>query len=330
MFRVFKSTFFILFLFISFSLSASAEGLPGVTEPVTFQISPQYPRPNSSVTVSARSYNTDLNRADFVWYVNGKVFKKGTGVTEVSIPSGASGSATTVSVDVTTTDIGVVTKEYSFKPAEVSLLWQSDGYVPPFYKGKSLELYGSNFTVTAIPEFFTSSGKRIEPKNIVYSWRKNGVVDGSQSGYGKDSFTGTQSSYVRGGDTVTVEASTVDGTLGATKSITISPKSADIVFYENSPLYGILYEKALSDSFTMPSEELTLHGEPYFISTKQLPGNFSLDWSINNNAITSFKDQNEITLRTTGESGGQSLIRLDIQSANKILQGGAANITIFQ
>ena len=331
MFRVLKSTLFSLFILCSFFTAVSAQGIPGIKEPVTFQVSPQFPKPNTDVSVSAQSYSTDLDRAEFTWYVNGKLFRKGFGIPTITLPSGKSGSETTVSVTVATSDIGNIKNEVVIKPSDVSLVWKSDGYTPPFYKGKPLELYGSSFTVVAIPEFFNTSGKRIDPSTLVYTWEKNGDVDGSQSGYGKSSFTEKQTSYVRGGDDISVTVSTITHDQGAVGSVTISPTASDIVFYENSPLYGIIYEKALMDTFNLENEELAIHAELFNISTKNpLSGTVSYDWLLNDAPITTFKDKNEIVLRKTGIQNGQSNISLNIQHLDRLLQGGGNSITILQ
>ncbi|HVU06500.1 MAG TPA: hypothetical protein VHC46_01220 [Thermodesulfobacteriota bacterium] len=324
-----KSTLLALFLALFSVSTAAAQSIPGIAEPVTFQISPEFPRPNTSVTVSAQSFSTDLDRATFTWYVEGKVFKKGVGITSISVPVAT--AAISVSVNVATIDIGTVSNKATIRPGSVDLLWQSDGYAPPFYKGKALETYGSSFKVTAISNLVGSNGKRADPKTLVYSWKKNGMADGAQSGYGKDSYTGTQSSYVRGGDDISVEVSTVSHDAGATRTITITPAAPEVLFYENSPLYGIVYERALAGSMTLAGEEITLRAEPFNISaSKMLLNDLSIDWTLNDTTVSDFKDRNEITLRTTGAAGGQSNIGILIQHKTKLLQGGQASLVIFQ
>ncbi|HVT75369.1 MAG TPA: hypothetical protein VHD69_03105 [Candidatus Paceibacterota bacterium] len=326
-----KSAIFSLFLAlfaVSSAAPVSAQSVPGVSEPVTFQISPEFPRPNTSVTISAQSYTTDLDRAAFTWYVGNKVFKKGTGITEVTVPVGT--AAVSVSVDVTTTDIGTISKSATIRPGSVDLLWQSDGYTPPFYKGKALESYGAAFKVVAVAELFGPNGKKTDPKTLVYTWKKNGTTDAAQSGYGKDSYTGTQSSYVRGGDDISVEASTVSRDAGATRTITISPTVPEVVFYENSPLYGMVYEKALTGSIALTGEEITLKAVPFNVSALNPLSGLSLDWTLNGDALADFKDEDQITLRTTGTAGGQSNVGVSIQNKTKLLQGGQADISIFQ
>lgn len=334
MFRLSKSIalslFFCFLIFLCAHKDVAAQGLPGITEPVTVQMYPELPKPGQTVNFQVQSYSTDLNRADFTWSIDGKTFKTGPGITQISFTAERNKS-TTVTVVVKTLDIGTLSKSFSFTPADVTLLWQSDGYVPPFYQGKSLELYGSSFKVTAIPEFFTSAGKRIDPKTLIYTWKKNGTVDAAQSGYGKDTFTGSQSSYLRGGDTISVETSTVTRDIGANDTVTISPVIAEALFYENSPLYGIVYEKALGERLNLSSEEITLRAEPFYISTTDPQGSaLTLDWTINNQAIPLFKNKNEITLRKTGTAGGQSNIDLIIQHQTNVLQGAKLDIAISQ
>ncbi|MEK7607710.1 MAG: hypothetical protein AAB484_02175 [Patescibacteria group bacterium] len=320
-----------MFFFFSFSFFslAHAQSIPGISEPVTLGISPRFPKPDTTVTITAQSFSTDLNRAGFSWISGGKVIKQGTGVMSVSVPSGKAGSLTSISVTVTTIDIGTISQELSWRPADVTLVWKSDGYVPPFYKGKALESYGASFRVTAIPEFFTA-GKRLDPKTLVYTWKKNGTIDPNQLGYGKDSFTGSQTSYIRGGDDINVEVSNSDGSIISTKTITISPGIPEIVFYEDSPLYGIQYEKALNGTFNLIAEEVALRAEPFNVSINNSFTGLNLDWSINGDSVPSFKDKNKIILRKTGSVGGQSTVGLSIQHQTKLLQGGTASINIIQ
>ncbi len=330
MFRLIKSSLLLFVFSLSFSSLAYAQSIPGVTDPITLQVSPRFPKPDTTVTITAQSFSTDLNRASLSWVSGGKVIKQGTGVTSATVPSGKAGVLTSVSVTVVTTDIGTISQTASWRPAGVALVWKSDGYTPSFYKGKALESYGASFRVTAIPEFFTGAGKRLDPKTLVYTWKKNGTIDPNQSGYGKDSFSGSQQSYIRGGDDINVEVSNSDGSLVASKTITISPGIPEIIFYEDSPLYGIQYEKALNGTFGLTAEEVTLRAEPFNVSTNDIFTGLSLDWTINGDSVPNFKDKNKITLRKAGAASGQSSIGLSIQHQIKILQGGIASINIIQ
>ncbi|MDE2041384.1 MAG: hypothetical protein KGI59_03335, partial [Patescibacteria group bacterium] len=290
---------------------------------------PMFPAPGDTVTVSAQSYSTDLNRADFIWNVDGKVYKRGTGITSITVQAPKTGSMT-ISVDVATIDIGTISNSTTISPADVTLLWQSNGYVPPFYGGKALETYGSVFRVTAIPEFINASGKRADPKTLIYTWKKNGTVDPGQSGYGHDVYIGTQSSYVRGGDDITVEVTSADGR-AAVSTATISPSVPELILYADSPLYGIEYEKALPSTYSLTDQEVSVKVEPFYMSTKNpMSGALTFDWTMNGAPVTAFHNKDEITLRSTGSVGGQTDVGVTVQNQGKLLQGGQAAITIMQ
>lgn len=335
MYRLIKSSLSLVsvaVLLILFShATASAQTVPGISEPVIFEITPEYPRPNQTVMVKTTSYSTDLDKAVFKWTLNGKAYAQGTGMKEIGVKAGKAGTLTIISVEVSTTNFGVIKNDIAFRPVDVTLLWQSDTYVPPFYKGKALHAYNGSFKVTAIPEFFDATGKRINPKTLVYTWKKNGTVQGSASGFGKDSFVTSQTSYMREGEDISVEVSSPKEALAGANSLTISPVVPEINLYENSPLYGLLYNRALGETMNLRSEEVTLRAEPFFMSMfEPLGGLLSFDWTLNNASLGSFQDKAEITLRKQGTTSGRSDLGLVVQHAKKVLQGASANITIYQ
>lgn len=324
MFRLLQRTFFVLFLSSFVFLTAHAQ-----SNELTLQVSPEFPRPNTDVTVRAASGDTDVDVATFTWYVNGKVFQKGKGVTSITTRMGKAGASTRVSVEVAGSNGKNFSKSITLRTSDVVLLWESDGYTPPFYKGKALSTYGSSFTVTAIPEFYTTAGLRINPKTLVYTWTVNGNIDPDQSGYGKDVYKGRQQSYVRGEDEISVIVSTQTDDINSGRKISIDPIAPEVVLYENSPLYGILYENALTDKFFLKSEELTLHASPFDLSSIT-NNSLTIDWTMNGANVPNFKDKREIVLRTDGSSTGQTTIEFNAQHNKNMMQGGQASITIFQ
>jgi len=169
----------------------------GFSETITILTTPEYPKPLETTLFKVRSFSTDLDVAEFDWIVNGKTHKKGTGLKDVEIVMGKPGTLTVVSVVIKTKNGQTVTETLSFRPADVTLLWEADTYKPPFYKGHSNAAFGSTFRVTAIPEFFDKKGIRMNPKDLIYTWKKNYEVVGSASGYGKDSFITTKTGYLQ-------------------------------------------------------------------------------------------------------------------------------------
>ncbi len=331
MIRALKSTLFSLFILSSFFLYADAQSVPGISDPVTFRMIPQYPNPQERVDFSAQSFSTDLNKAVFKWYVNGKLYTEGVGVKNISVTSGSAGSFTSIRVEISTSDFGVIRNDFAFRPAEVILLWEADTYTPPFYQGKAAHSFGGAFKVTALPEFYSTNGKRINPKDLIYTWKKNGEVQSDASGFAKDSYITSQTSYLRDGEDIGVEVSSPRENYAGSASITIKPSVPEVLFYENSPLYGTVYERSLRGTHTLANEEISLKAEPFGMSTDNpLSGLLSFNWSLNGSAIADFANKNEIILRKTEGVTGQSNLSLTVQNAKKLLQGAQSSITILQ
>lgn len=331
MYNVFKSTLYSLFIFCSLFTYTHAQNVPGISDPISYQTIPEYPQPRENVSIKAQSFSTDLNKAVFRWFVDDKLYAQGVGLREINITTGKPGSFTVINVEIQTSDFGTFKNTFSFRPAEVTLLYEADTYTPPFYLGKALHSFNGAFKVTAIPEFFDIKGKRINPKDLIYTWKKNGDVVGDASGFGKDSLITSQTSYLRDGESINVEVSSPRENLAGTAWITLKPTVPEIVFYENSPLYGLVYEKAFQNSHNLKGEELTLRAEVFNASIgNPLDGSLDISWIMNGLRIPEFANKNDIVLRKVSEDGGQSEISVQIQHREKLLQGGKNSLTIFQ
>ena len=72
------------------------------------------------------------------------------------------------------------------QPTSVDVLWSAYSYTPPFYKGKALAPSRGSVVLVALPQLVTRNGSPIEPKNIIYTWSRRGVILGKSSGLGKN------------------------------------------------------------------------------------------------------------------------------------------------
>jgi len=311
-----------------FSSPVEAQGIPGISDPVSVIVSPETPKPNGSVSIKIQSFSIDLDRALIVWTVNGKEENKGVGLKQFNLIAGPNGSTKRVDVTATVVGMGTFKQTVLIKPADVSLIWESDTYTPPFYKGKALHSFNGAFKVIAIPEFIGSDGKRIDPRDLIYTWKKNGEVQGSDSGYGKSTFITSQTSYLRQGEYISVEVSSPSENAAGSGSITVIPTVPKLVLYEKSPLYGVQYEKSLTGNTKLENEEITVLAEPYFFSVASNRSNaLTYAWTLNGSALSSFANEPEVTLRKVGGQGVASL-SVVTQSLAKLLQGASKNISI--
>lgn len=288
---------------------------------ISTEIKPENPKPNQLVTISVISYGTDLNSANIVWKLNGKVSKSGKGLKTFSFTSGSVGVETSIEVTIETKEGEIITNTYKIKPGIIDLIWQAEGFVSPFYKGKTLFSYQDKIKFIAIPHVSGADGKEISPKNLIYKWTKNDTVMGDFSGYGYDTYT-LISSIIARPVTMRVDVSSSDGVALGYSTVTVVPSDPKIVFYKKDPMYGILFQKAISGSEELgSSKEISVLAQPFFFgTTDKNSSDLSYKWQLNGNTIEEGDDSTIKTFRLTDNSSGNATISLSIENSNKILQ----------
>lgn len=133
---------------------------------VSIEMVPTDPKPGETVTLTAKSYGSDINQSVVSWSYNGKVIASGTGRTSVSVVTPASGAVGTVTVTVNSPGLQQGGATLTLRPGSLDLLWEAvDAYTPPFYKGKALLPVGGAVKLTAIPA-------PSAPRNLSYNWSK--------------------------------------------------------------------------------------------------------------------------------------------------------------
>jgi len=208
-----------------------------------------------------------------------------------------------------------------FATGAVELLFDSDSYTPPFYRGRALPSAGTNLHLQAIPRFGS-------PRTLTYTWKRNSVVLGSISGIGKSSVT-IPAPDLFGTDTISVDVSSQDNTERGGASVTISSKDPVLVLYEDQPLFGIRLHRALAPQDSVRDVETTFAAIPYFART-QSPNDshFSYAWTVNGQVIApNQKTPSEITINAKN-STGRAQISLDLTSSADILMQSHGSWTV--
>ncbi len=286
---------------------------------------PDNPEPYDDITITLKSYATDLNSALIQWQSGSKTLLSGYGKTSYSFKALGPNTTTIFTVSITPAgSIDTVTKQIAISPSEVEILWESiDGYTPPFYKGKSFISAEGTIKAVAIPNTSTiKQGKG----NIVYNWKENDSPEQSASGYNKDSYVFTNSE-LNSKEDVTVTASSIDGQYNATKTIEVPIINPKILFYLKSPTEGTLYNTALSDDTFVSGDEATMVAEPYFLALKGKENIFTYSWKINGDGITTPSNPRELTIRPTSR-GGYATIDIVMENLNTLYQKVAGHLKI--
>ncbi|HUC88867.1 MAG TPA: hypothetical protein VMR49_02445 [Candidatus Paceibacterota bacterium] len=285
---------------------------------INVSTAPENPEPYQDVSITLKSYSTDLDKAMIEWKSGKNVVLSGYGKTSYSFKASGPNTSTAFSVTITTADgSDQITIPVVITPSEIEILWEgSDSYTPPFYRGKAFVSPDGLIKAVAIPD----TGIISDQGNVTYTWQNNGSAVLDASGYNKNSYV-FPNSEINTSENVSVTASSVNGQYNATGSIKIPIISPKIIFYEKSPTEGILYNRALADEASMSANEneMTIIAEPYFAALRGNEDKFTYQWQINGGDIDTPANKTELTIQPTSR-GGYADIGLDMENLNTLFQ----------
>lgn len=284
------------------------------------KVAPEFPKAYEQVVVTLEDFSNDLNTQTVSWSVNGVQKQSGIGLTSYIFTTGALGTVSNITIST-----GGKIHRGSVRPSEVDMIWEAtDSYTPAFYEGKALFPNQGTIVVSAIPHLYSGEGTRLDPKKLVYTWKRAGSALPSQSGYGKDNVRGA--GVLIGRPTVfEVEVSSVDGTYKGKGSVLVEETRPSVMLYENDPLYGVELEKALnSQQVSLSGDELSVIAVPFFFSNAKTAANYS--WSMNGGSILG-NTSNTVVLRNEGVSG-ISNISVNVKHASNFMQGDQATMRV--
>lgn len=293
-------------------------------------MTPAYPKPGEKVRIEARSALLDLQLGEIVWSVNGVERTRGNGLTEIELSAPPLGGETRVRAAFFEEGFERTQAESVVRPVEIDLLWESDSYTPVWYRGRALPSAGTSLRVEAVPRFERPDGTLVPNTDIVFTWKRDGYVIASASGRGKAKAL-LESPPLFGEDTISVEARSADGMFVGEASVEIESRDPVLSLYENHPLFGVLYHRALTADNQLPEEEVTFSAIPYFTDSKTAHGpGLTYEWRVDRNLVQNDPAKpNEITINAEGSSGVATIDLSLSQADNFFLQvANAWNIVL--
>ena len=282
------------------------------------EMSPLHPRPGELVRINAHSTLIDLSLTALEWTENGKKIGGGISIADIEIKAGILGTETTVTVIVLEKGIERARESMRINPTELDLLWESDSYVPPFFRGRAIPSAGTNLYLQAIPRFKRTNGSFIPVSDIAFTWRRNGYILQKVSGRGAAKAALGSPSFL-GADTISVEARSSDNLFEAVESVRIPSVEPRLVLYENHPLFGVMYHDAFLPQNYRGEVEMSLLAVPYFAEAEMDSDNRLIyEWKVNGNAIANNPERpNSITINASGSSG-LALVELALSHATNL------------
>ncbi len=201
----------------------------------------------------------------------------------------------------------------------VDLITEPLTYIPPFYKGKPDFSHQSTVKIVAMPEIYMN-GRKLNKDNLYFKWKKNDVVAESASGFGKNYFLASNDILLADAD-VALDVLDSDFDRVASGFISLQSNEPEVLFYEDSPLYGILFNAAIVDNYEMGSrEELGVIAIPFSFGFRiAQDANATYDWTMNQNPVIGQK--NKIFFRQeTANKNGRTNIGVEIKNKNFVMQ----------
>ncbi len=320
----------VLFLFALAPLSVFAATTVDLTPAKTASFNlisiktvPSTPGPNEPVTITLKSFSTDLSSSKITWYINKNLTKEGIGETTFITNTGNTGESIDIDVVILTNQGEEIKKHITLAPMEVDVLWEAQTYTPPFYKGKALPSYQSIVKMSAIPRHNATSSN---PLAFAYKWTLD-RTSGAGEGFGKSS-TLVRATWPDSAINVGVEVSVPGTEVVGTKEISISSVDPILNFYQNTPLLGTRFDHTMLGANT-PSGQLNLRVVPYFFSTDNLKNNeLVYELKIGNATTPIGLNPMNITVPRMSPSGETKTISLHIQNPKHIIQEAAATTQV--
>lgn len=292
---------------------------------LSVETTPKNPGAKEEVTVSIESYLTDLNKATISWSIGGKLVDSGIGKKTFSFENGLSGETTRLTISIETNAGENVSKELSWTPVGLTILWEANTYTPPFYKGKALLTAQASVKAVAIPDN-TDGQNALSAGNFVYIWTKDNKKVSEASGYGRNSFVFTAPKPY-GSAKVSVKASSVDTDINSETRVNLSLSKPFILFYEKNLLVGTLYSRSLSAETTLNKKDYTIVAEPYFFSNEDgTTATLEYDWMINGKSTQNYG--RSITLRNDTGEKGESAVSLSMRGIKQTFQNASNGIVV--
>lgn len=299
-------------------MAVSAQGLAGgnPVQDLVLTLSPELPSPYSTATLSVQSTTLDLSASDMNVLVNGTSIYKGN-VKGIPVKVGAAGSQMTIKVTV-----GSASQTLSVHPAGVALIQEPQSSAPPLYMGKPLVPQAGSVRLVAVADFRTSTGKPIDPATLAYTWSQDDTTLQSYSGVGKSSYMAKVPLQYRAAK-FSVKVSTQDGSQAGGATVSLMSQQPTARIYENDPLLGIRFDRALGGTFTITNAEESFYGAPYSFSiTNALP---TLSWFLNGDAA---ETGSVVTLRPSGSGKGTASLSL-VANNDSTLENASAGLSLI-
>jgi len=204
-------------------------------------------------------------------------------------------------------------------------VWEARTYTPQLYLGRPLHSAGSDVVFSAVPTIVNSAGSLIDKKDLIYEWYIKGSSQPVVQGIGKHTVVlSPRDVWFPVSAILLVRDQT--GEVRAEKRVEAPLQDTEVLLYEDNPLRGIRYAKALTGVYDMQDVEVSLVVEPYhFSATGRSDERLQYEWTVDKEPYTA---RGGLVLRPEGGVTGQSTLNLNVVNTSHFLQRAGVSTQI--
>ena len=186
----------------------------------------------------------------------------------------------------------------------IDMLWETNTYIPYYYKGKAIITPLSEIKIAAMPHIFYA-GRRLSNSELIFEWYLNNSRMEEYSGKGRDYLIFKSSILSNEKSHAKVWVSNISGTFKKEGVIVIpnSKKRPEILVYQYDPSQKELSQKAISSVQIASGDTAEFIAEPYFIPMEGSE-NIIYQWMINGKRL---RDENPPNILTISSHPGSRI-----------------------
>lgn len=173
---------------------------------------------------------------------------------------------------------------------DIDIAIEADTFIPAFYEGRREPSPGSSVRAVAVISGTDSAAYR-------YRWEVDGAI------LNEDGNVAYFTAPFRNEFRLRVDAFNSAGERVASQEEYITASEPSVAFYADNLLHGTA-KTAISRTYTLLGEEISIRAVPYFMDADIFAGGIELSWHVDGEEVTGLaEDEDVITLRNTGGSG---------------------------
>ncbi len=308
------------------ALTQAQQGLAGITV-ASIELSPKFPTPGSAVKATLNAPTIELDTSLVTWVVNGTVVQKEYSNDSYEFTVGKVGDVYSIVVIAEDSRGTTVKAEKKLYVSDIALVWEGRTYTPPFYKGRALQSLGSEVAFTVFPSVLDEKGRLYNASELSYIWSINYDSSPVVSGRGKSAVV-LKNDQPYQDFVVNLQVKDPKGVVRTVKKVIIPATQPKVVLYEDSPLVGIHYPKAITGTLGVYEREVSVVAEPYYISAPtRTSQELSYEWTVDGSTFT---NPGTLTFATEKNSlSGESMVNVVIKNTAYWLQNARANFTVL-